>query len=128
LRLEISSKECSEQFAGRRNQKSQLKEVLVSKKNIKTLNSFKIIISNQTFKNFIWKKIRKNLNFLKKNFLSRILTWEKPKNPNFLKKMDPEKPNNPKTQVLPTLFESCTNSLWILMSNDFSTTVYFCQK
>jgi len=35
---------------------------------------------------------------------------QKPKNPNFLKKMDPEKPRktqkpkNPKTQVLPTLF------------------------
>jgi len=35
LRLEISSKECSEQFAGIWNQKSQLKEVLVSKKTLK---------------------------------------------------------------------------------------------
>jgi len=32
LRLEISLKECSEQFAGLRNRKSQLKDVLVSKK------------------------------------------------------------------------------------------------
>jgi len=60
LRLEISSKECSEQFDGLRNQKSHLKDVLVSKKTLKHQNYnlvIKLFIKCKFYLKKIWKKI-----------------------------------------------------------------------
>jgi len=92
LRLEISSKECSEQFAGLETKNRNWKKFWFPK-NIKTLNSFKIIISNQTFYKIkiIFKK------FLEKN---KVEFW--------LEK-------NPKTQVLPTLFFMKKMKNWALI-------------